>query len=228
MSLQPETPEEMEWQYVQGESWPRPELARLREERAAIEQHVGTFLLAWASMDFTLAMTISTLSNPTNPGRLQRGLLAQSTSSKIEFFKAVLPVEWPHGQTLVRKLVEGNVYRNLLAHGRLGQSGYFDGRAVGWHLTKGQFGQSLTELDPDALDRYSREAHLLESAVHLLMGEPFTVVDGPPFVDKSVPTQWSRVDLASLIIKHPGTWASRADRDAFRELALTTFPHPLL
>jgi hypothetical protein len=225
MALLPESPLESQWQTVLAEQ-PIGVAAyqHYEDERLQIEQHVGAYIVKWAFVDSLLGTAVSVWANPTAPSRLLPALYSQSTSNKINILNALLPIEWVDGVELIRHLREANTYRNLLAHGVLGQSGSYEGKSVGWHFNKGRLGQNVTELDMPQLRSQFRKIQVLQTAALVAMGPPFIETSGTPLSDVSPRSTINDCCLSDGIIQSPGVWKTRDERNEFRALVLKMFP----
>lgn len=225
MMIKPETAEESRWQSVLDE---QPlEYRRLADsffERHQLELLVGAYVLEWSMVDDFLGMVLATWANPAAGGRLQDIFGPQSSSQKIASLKLLLPEGWAHGERLLATMIEANRFRNTLAHGKMGMSGRYGERVVGWHVNQGKLGAKVTELDPILLREQTAKAKVLRAALNILMGPPYIEVEGSPPVDSSKSQSWNDFDLCHLIVCQPGAWETRTERDQFRELARKMFP----
>ena len=225
MAIRPETAEESKWQTVLDEQ--PVEYRRLADsfaERHELELLIGAYVLEWSMVDSLLGMVLATWANPVGSGRLHDIFSQQGTSTKITSLKALLPLNWGHGQRLLAALTEANRFRNSLAHGTMGMLGRYGDRIVGWHVNQRRLGEKVTELDSVLLNEQTARVKILRAAMSTLMGPPYIEVEGSPPINRTRSDRWNNFDLCHLLVCQPGAWETRAERDQFRELALKMFP----
>ena len=192
----------------------RPDIVASEEMRRLIEQHVGRFIITWGQLDLTLSVTISAMSNPTNPGTLQRNFIDMATYSKIGFLRSLLPNEWRDGQRLLDLLTVGNKYRNDLAHPLLGMSGMHDGKEYAWHLWKPQKGYAFALEAPQMQDQ-ERDASIAREALLVLMrGE---------YLRASRVSDFEAQPLGPAVLAQPGTWPTEEAYRDYRKRVTAVF-----
>lgn len=193
---------------------PRPDLLESERQRAEIERFIGRYMVDWGYVEFYMSMSINAWVTPRSLGNLQRAMLTQPTSSKINFLRGLLPGTWNSGAALIRHLEDGNQYRNSLAHSNLAVSGFDGERQHGWHLWNVR-GRDM-KLDLPERERSDRLARVsvLREAVGLLMHDEIRTASG----------ELDHISLASLIIQQPGTWHSWEEWGHFARMAREMFP----
>lgn len=193
---------------------PHPDLVESEQQRAEIERFIGRYMVDWGYAEFFMSMSINAWVTPRGLGNLQRAMLTQSTSSKINFIRGLLPETWVSGASLIRHLEDGNQYRNSLAHSNLAMGGFDGERQRGWHLWNVR-GRDI-KLDLPAEERSDRLARVsvLRQAIGLLMHDEIRSATG----------DLDQVSLSSLIIQQPGTWHTWEEWEQFTRMAREMFP----
>lgn len=193
---------------------PRPDLVESERQRAEIERFIGRYMVDWGYVDFFMSMSINAWVTPRSLGNLQRAMLTQSTSSKINFLRGLLPETWVSGAALIRHLEDGNHYRNALAHSNLAMGGFDGERQRGWHLWNVRGREIRLDLpEEERSDRLARVS-VLREAVGLLMRDELRSASGDQ----------DQVSLSSLIIQRPGTWHTWEEWEHFARMAREMFP----
>lgn len=193
---------------------PRPDLVESERQRREIERFIGRYMVDWGYVEFFMSMSINAWATPRSLGNLQRAMLTQPTSSKINFIRGLLPEAWVSGAALIRHLEDGNHYRNSLAHSNLAVSGFDGERRRGWHLWNVRGRDMKLDLpDQERSDRLAR-VRILREAVGLLMHDEIRSASG----------DLDQVSLSSLIIQQPGTWHTWEEWRHFTSTAREMFP----
>lgn len=182
-------------------------MVRKEQERRLIEQHVGRFIITWGHLDLTLSMTVAARANPAHPGALQRNFFEMQTFTKIGFLQSLIHPEWSDGGRLINLLMEGNKYRNQLAHPLLAIGGYHGDREQGWHLWKPNKDRGTLNLDDAEMLTKERDARIATAGVAALMRDEFIHARTLP--------DWEALALGETILQSPGTWATENEYDGF-------------
>ncbi|KRA24072.1 hypothetical protein ASD65_06260 [Microbacterium sp. Root61] len=192
----------------------RTDLVESERQRAEIERFIGRYMVDWGYVEFFMSISIDAWVTPRSIGNLQRAMLTQPTSSKINFIRGLLPETWVSGAALIRHLEDGNQYRNSLAHSNLAMGGFDGERRRGWHLWNVRGRDIRLDLpEEERNDRLARVS-VLREAVRLLMHDEIRSASG----------DLDLISLSSLIVQQPGTWHTWEEWGHFTRVACEMFP----